>query len=80
MTARGDQGIPSRSQQLSSNKYIYIFVVVPEDQSDWHVPSLAISGGPQRIHMCGPDITAGTANIGNTWVIIELTKRLHNRK
>ena len=56
----------------------YIFVVVPEDQSDWPVPSPASSGGPQRTHMCGPDLAAGAANIENTWLIIELTKRLHN--
>ena len=56
----------------------YIFAVVPKDQSDWHVPSLASSGGPQRTHMCGPDLDASTANIGNTCLIIELTKRLHN--
>ena len=58
----------------------YIFAVVPEDQSDWPVPSPASSGGLQRTHICGPDLATSTTNIGNTWLIIELTKRLHNCK
>jgi len=44
------------------------------------MPSPASSGGPQRTHMCGLDLAAGTANIGNTWLIIELIKKLYNWK
>ena len=51
-----------------------MFAVVSNDQSDWPMPSLASNGGPQRTHICDPDLAAGTANIGNTWLIIELTK------
>ena len=58
----------------------YIFAVVPKDHSNWPVPSLASSCGPQRTHMCGTDLATGTTNLGNTWLIIELTKRLHNWK
>ena len=58
----------------------YIFIVVHEDQSDWPVPSPTSSGGPQRTHICGPDLAAGTTNIGNIWLIIEFTKRFHNWK
>ena len=58
----------------------YIFAVVPEDHLNWPVPSPTSSGGPQRTHICGLDLAASTANIGNTWLIIELTKRFHNWK